>query len=71
MIESMQKWLQGVRNKVGHGLISRLLKPRVLASDRLMDFSRLKKGMPDCLFEHLAHLYYYTATGGQGLSPNC
>ncbi len=42
MIESMRKWLQGVRNTVGHGLISRLLKPRVLAPERLMDFPRLK-----------------------------
>lgn len=42
MIESMRKWLQGVRNTVGHSLISWLLKPRVLAPERLMDFSRLK-----------------------------
>ncbi len=43
MIESMLKWLQGVRNKVGHSLISRLLKPRVLATERLMDFARLEE----------------------------
>lgn len=42
MFESMRKWLQGVRNAVGHSLISRLLKPQVLAPERLMDFSRLK-----------------------------
>ncbi len=43
MIESMQKWLQGVRNKLGQSLISRLLKPRVLALEKLMDFSRLRE----------------------------
>jgi hypothetical protein len=42
MLESIRKWLQGVRNAVGHSLISRLLKPQVLAPERLMDFPRLK-----------------------------
>jgi hypothetical protein len=42
MIELLQDWLQRVRNFVGRGLISRLLKPRVLAPEQLMDFSRLK-----------------------------
>lgn len=42
MIDSIRHWLQGVRNRVGRRLISWLLKPRVLAPEQLMDFSRLK-----------------------------
>lgn len=42
MLESLKKWLQGVRNRVGHSLISKLLKPRVLAPEQLIDFSRLR-----------------------------
>jgi hypothetical protein len=42
MMESLLQWLQAVRNTVGRGIISRLLKPRDLAPERLTDFSRLK-----------------------------
>ncbi len=42
MINTLKKWLQGARNRIGQGLISWLLKPRVVAPESLSDFSRLK-----------------------------
>ena len=42
MIESVRDWLQGVRNTVGQGLISQLLKPREVVPEQLSDFARTK-----------------------------
>lgn len=42
MIETLRNWLQGVRNTVGQGLISQLLKPREVVPEQLSDFARMK-----------------------------
>ena len=42
MIEKLRDWLQGLRNTVGQGLISQLLKPREVVPEQLSDFARLK-----------------------------
>lgn len=42
MIKTLRDWLQGLRNTVGQGLISQLLKPREVVPEQLSDFARMK-----------------------------